>query len=80
MVGGKGKEGGFLPYSSVVGRGIVSWQKDRGKKKQKNTIHPSPPIEEKRQQETLKGKEAEKPPGATVCLLLLDPPTVEAEV
>jgi len=40
VVGGKGKEGGFILYSWVVGRGIVSWQKDRGKKKQKNTIHP----------------------------------------
>lgn len=78
MVGGKGKEGGFILYSWVVGRGIVSWQKDRGKKNKKT---PSiPPNGRERQQETLKGKEAEKPPGATVCLLLLDPPTVDADV
>jgi len=45
VVGGKGKEGGFLLYSSVVGRGIVSWQKDQAKKTKKH--HPSPPMEEK---------------------------------
>ena len=48
----------------------------------KNKKTPSIPSNgRERQQETLKGKkEAEKPPGATVCLLLLDPPTVDAEV